>query len=79
LLSFVEGLMGLVFPKYLSDFVTDKVRKELGVDIRPERLVKGFEKKGDKVVIRLDNGDQVEADHVGEYLLDPFEAISNFL
>jgi len=59
-----SGLMGLAFPKFLSDYATKRVRQELGIDIRPERLVSKVNCNGEKVILTLDNNEQLEADHV---------------
>jgi programmed cell death 8 (apoptosis-inducing factor) len=76
-----SGIMALNFPKYLSDHTTETIKKgnfqqkrilthtEYGVhyDIRPERFVKDFTDSPDgKVVVRLDTGENIVADHVGE-------------
>ena len=59
------GLMGLAFPRYLSDYTTNRVRSELGYNILPEHTVKSVAKNQEgRVVVTLDNGQSIEADHV---------------
>lgn len=62
-----NGHMGLVFPKYLSNWTTNKITS-LGVRVKPNRTVKAIQADtpDDPSVIRLtlDNGEEVKADHV---------------
>jgi programmed cell death 8 (apoptosis-inducing factor) len=59
-----SGLMALALPQFLSDYVTERVRKEQGIKIHTGRLVSGIESSNGKVVVKLDNGEKLEADHV---------------
>lgn len=56
--------MANLFPKYLSDYVTDKLRNA-GVNIMTGRLVKEITHADGKVNIKLDNDTSVAADHLG--------------
>ncbi|XP_055004738.1 apoptosis-inducing factor 1, mitochondrial isoform X10 [Boleophthalmus pectinirostris] len=58
-----KGNMGKVLPEYLSNWTTEKVKKE-GVRIVPEALVKSVIFKDDKLEIRLKDGRQVKTDHI---------------
>jgi programmed cell death 8 (apoptosis-inducing factor) len=60
-----DGHMGLVFPKYLSQWTTEKV-SQLGVKVKSGRSVSSIvEGKNDSVVnVVLDNGEELPADHV---------------
>ena len=61
-----DGHMGLVFPKYLSQWTTEKV-SELGVKVKSGRSVISIEGKEDScscLKLILDNGQEISADHV---------------
>ena len=57
------GIMANLFPKYLSDYVTDKLRSA-GVDVVTGRMVKEISNTDGKVNIKLDNDQTVAADHL---------------
>ncbi|XP_072302561.1 apoptosis-inducing factor 1, mitochondrial isoform X3 [Eucyclogobius newberryi] len=58
-----KGNMGKVLPEYLSNWTTEKVKRE-GVKIVPEALVKSVAFKDDKLEILLKDGRQVKTDHI---------------
>ncbi|CAL8267189.1 unnamed protein product [Merluccius merluccius] len=58
-----KGNMGKVLPEYLSNWTTEKVKKE-GVKVLPEALVKSVSFKDDKVQIQLKDGRVVSTDHL---------------
>lgn len=60
-----DGHMGLVFPKYLSQWTTEKV-SQLGVKVKSGRSVNSIaEAKNDSAAnVVLDNGEELSADHV---------------
>ncbi|XP_022086812.1 apoptosis-inducing factor 1, mitochondrial-like [Acanthaster planci] len=60
-----KGNMGRVLPEYLSKWTTKKVKNE-GVNVIPNVFLKsaGFDKSEEKVVVRLNDGQQLPADHV---------------
>lgn len=58
--------MANLFPKYLSDAVTEKLRSA-GVDILTGRMVKEITQADGKVNIKLDNDSSVAADHLSAY------------
>ncbi|KAI3652944.1 hypothetical protein MP228_002369 [Amoeboaphelidium protococcarum] len=60
-----NGNMGLVLPKYLVKWTTEKVRAE-GVDVLPDVYIKGAKLINSKqqIEVELDNGKTVQADHV---------------
>lgn len=58
-----KGNMGKVLPEYLSNWTTEKVKRE-GVKVVSEALVKSVAFKDDKLVIKLKDGRQVETDHI---------------
>lgn len=66
-----DGHMGLVFPKYLSQWTTEKVTG-LGVNVKSGRSVVSITKNAEKAEeidtntlrLILDNGEEIEADHV---------------
>jgi len=58
------GLMALALPKFLSDYTTNLIRKELGINIHPGRMVSGIEPSNGRVAVKLDNGEKIEADHI---------------
>ena len=65
--SFFSGLLRLVLPAYLSDYVTTMVRSELGVSMYPETVVQNVSKDpSGRLVVTLNNGTNLEADHVGK-------------
>lgn len=72
--------MALAFPKYLSDYTTQRVQNgilfhkffrnnkyiELGISMKPGRLVQSITKSNNnKVLLTLDNQETIETDHVG--------------
>ncbi|KAK7164270.1 hypothetical protein R3I94_002860 [Phoxinus phoxinus] len=58
-----KGNMGKVLPEYLSNWTTEKVRKE-GVNVIPDALVKNVSYKNDKLEIKLKDGRVVKTDHI---------------
>ncbi|KAM7374117.1 hypothetical protein PAMP_006794 [Pampus punctatissimus] len=58
-----KGNMGKVLPEYLSNWTTEKVKKE-GVKIISEALVKSVTSKDDKLEIKLKDGRLVKTDHI---------------
>uniref|UniRef100_A0A8C2FD84 Apoptosis-inducing factor 1, mitochondrial-like n=1 Tax=Cyprinus carpio TaxID=7962 RepID=A0A8C2FD84_CYPCA len=58
-----KGNMGKVLPEYLSNWTTEKVRKE-GVNIIMDAIVKNVSYKNDKLEIKLKDGRLIETDHV---------------
>uniref|UniRef100_A0AAX7VXK8 Apoptosis-inducing factor 1, mitochondrial n=1 Tax=Astatotilapia calliptera TaxID=8154 RepID=A0AAX7VXK8_ASTCA len=58
-----KGNMGKVLPEYLSNWTTEKVKKE-GVKIISEALVKSVTCKDDKLEIHLKDGRLVKTDHI---------------
>ncbi|KAG7274145.1 hypothetical protein CRUP_011480, partial [Coryphaenoides rupestris] len=58
-----KGNMGKVLPEYLSNWTTEKVKKE-GVKVLAEALVKSVSFKDDKVQIKLKDGRVVCTDHL---------------
>lgn len=58
-----KGNMGKVLPEYLSNWTTEKVKKE-GVKVITEALVKSVNLKDDKLEIKLKDGRLVKTDHI---------------
>uniref|UniRef100_A0A8C1X9L6 Apoptosis-inducing factor 1, mitochondrial n=1 Tax=Cyprinus carpio TaxID=7962 RepID=A0A8C1X9L6_CYPCA len=58
-----KGNMGKVLPEYLSNWTTEKVRKE-GVSVITDAVVKNVSYKNDKLEIKLKDGRLIETDHV---------------
>lgn len=58
-----KGNMGKVLPEYLSNWTTEKVKKE-GVKVITEALVKSVTYKDDKLEIQLKDGRSVKTDHI---------------
>ncbi|KAM9333518.1 apoptosis-inducing factor 1, mitochondrial [Pholidichthys leucotaenia] len=58
-----KGNMGKVLPEYLSNWTTEKVKKE-GVKVISEALVKSVTLKDDKLEIQLKDGRLVRTDHI---------------
>ncbi|KAF9925039.1 Apoptosis-inducing factor 1, mitochondrial [Linnemannia zychae] len=58
-----EGNMGLVFPRYLSNWTTSQVEQE-GVDVKPKSRVASTKNVGEQVELTLESGEKVLADHV---------------
>ncbi|XP_068187972.1 apoptosis-inducing factor 1, mitochondrial isoform X14 [Antennarius striatus] len=58
-----KGNMGKVLPEYLSNWTTEKVKKE-GVKVVSEALVKSVTFKDDKLQIQLKDGRLVKTDHI---------------
>ncbi|XP_030637027.1 apoptosis-inducing factor 1, mitochondrial isoform X2 [Chanos chanos] len=58
-----KGNMGKVLPEYLSNWTTEKVRKE-GVNVMTDAVVKNVSYKDSKVHIRLKDGRVVKTDHI---------------
>ncbi|XP_069556630.1 apoptosis-inducing factor 1, mitochondrial isoform X1 [Brachyistius frenatus] len=58
-----KGNMGKVLPEYLSNWTTEKVKRE-GVKIISEALVKSVTCKDDKLEIQLKDGRSVTTDHI---------------
>ncbi|XP_041863496.1 apoptosis-inducing factor 1, mitochondrial isoform X13 [Melanotaenia boesemani] len=58
-----KGNMGKVLPEYLSNWTTEKVKRE-GVKVITESLVKSVTYKDDKLEIHLKDGRLVKTDHI---------------
>ncbi|XP_061224947.1 apoptosis-inducing factor 1, mitochondrial isoform X2 [Neopsephotus bourkii] len=58
-----NGNMGKVLPEYLSNWTTEKVRRE-GVNVMPNAVVKSVSVSGGRLVIKLKDGRKVETDHI---------------
>ncbi|XP_038563862.1 apoptosis-inducing factor 1, mitochondrial isoform X12 [Micropterus salmoides] len=58
-----KGNMGKVLPEYLSNWTTEKVKRE-GVKVITEALVKSVTCKDDKLEIQLKDGRLVKTDHI---------------
>ncbi|XP_034034648.1 apoptosis-inducing factor 1, mitochondrial isoform X2 [Thalassophryne amazonica] len=58
-----KGNMGKVLPEYLSNWTTEKVKKE-GVKVITEALVKSVTCKDNKLEIHLKDGRTVKTDHI---------------
>ncbi|XP_044077424.1 apoptosis-inducing factor 1, mitochondrial isoform X2 [Siniperca chuatsi] len=58
-----KGNMGKVLPEYLSNWTTEKVKRE-GVKVISEALVKSVTCKDDKLEIQLKDGRLVKTDHI---------------
>ncbi|XP_004076557.1 apoptosis-inducing factor 1, mitochondrial isoform X2 [Oryzias latipes] len=58
-----KGNMGKVLPEYLSNWTTEKVKKE-GVKVLTEALVKSVSCKDDQLEIKLKDGRVVTTDHI---------------
>uniref|UniRef100_A0A8C2SZ49 Apoptosis-inducing factor 1, mitochondrial n=1 Tax=Coturnix japonica TaxID=93934 RepID=A0A8C2SZ49_COTJA len=58
-----NGNMGKVLPEYLSNWTTEKVRRE-GVNVMPNAVVKSVSVSGNRLLIKLKDGRKVETDHI---------------
>ncbi|XP_076847192.1 apoptosis-inducing factor 1, mitochondrial isoform X3 [Brachyhypopomus gauderio] len=58
-----KGNMGKVLPEYLSNWTTEKVKKE-GVTVLTDAVVKRVSFEDDKVQIKLKDGRVVKTDHI---------------
>ncbi|XP_043095403.1 apoptosis-inducing factor 1, mitochondrial isoform X1 [Puntigrus tetrazona] len=58
-----KGNMGKVLPEYLSNWTTEKVRKE-GVSVITDAVVKNVNYKNDKLEIKLKDGRLIKTDHI---------------
>lgn len=58
-----DGNMGRVLPKYLTEWTTNKVRKE-GVNVIPNSTVEHVSFKDNQVNLRLNSGEELQADRV---------------
>ncbi|KAI1234630.1 hypothetical protein IHE44_0003002 [Lamprotornis superbus] len=58
-----KGNMGKVLPEYLSNWTTEKVRRE-GVNVLPNAVVKSVSVSGKRLLIKLKDGRKVETDHI---------------
>ncbi|KAM6253413.1 apoptosis-inducing factor 1, mitochondrial isoform 1-T1 [Porphyrio hochstetteri] len=58
-----NGNMGKVLPEYLSNWTTEKVRRE-GVNVLPNAVVKSVSVSGSRLMIKLKDGRKVETDHI---------------
>lgn len=58
-----DGNMGRVLPKYLTEWTTNKVRKE-GVNVIPNSTVEHVSFQENQVQLRLNHGEEVKADQV---------------
>jgi programmed cell death 8 (apoptosis-inducing factor) len=55
-----DGNLGLILPRYLSEWTTSKVRAE-GVTVKPKTQVSSASVVEDRVQLNLSNGETVEA------------------
>lgn len=58
-----DGNMGRVLPKYLTEWTTNKVRKE-GVNVIPNSTVEHVSFKDNQVNLRLNSGEELQTDRV---------------
>ncbi|XP_073696512.1 apoptosis-inducing factor 1, mitochondrial isoform X2 [Garra rufa] len=58
-----KGNMGKVLPEYLSNWTTEKVRRE-GVNVITDAVVKNVSYKNDKLEIKLKDGRLIKTDHI---------------
>ncbi|XP_077165299.1 apoptosis-inducing factor 1, mitochondrial [Paroedura picta] len=58
-----NGNMGKVLPEYLSNWTTNKVRRE-GVNVMPNAVVKSVSVSENRLLIKLKDGRKVETDHI---------------
>lgn len=58
-----KGNMGKVLPEYLSNWTTEKVRKE-GARVITDAVVKNVSLKNDKLEIKLKDGQLIMTDHI---------------
>ncbi|XP_064422750.1 apoptosis-inducing factor 1, mitochondrial isoform X2 [Latimeria chalumnae] len=58
-----NGNMGKVLPEYLSNWTTEKVKRE-GVNVMPNSVVKSVTYEDDKIIISLKDGRMVKTDHI---------------
>nr|XP_048719161.1 apoptosis-inducing factor 1, mitochondrial isoform X4 [Caretta caretta] len=58
-----NGNMGKVLPEYLSNWTTEKVKRE-GVNVMPNAVVKSVSVCGNQLIIKLKDGRKVETDHI---------------
>ncbi|XP_043560419.1 apoptosis-inducing factor 1, mitochondrial [Chiloscyllium plagiosum] len=58
-----KGNMGKILPEYLSNWTTEKVRKE-GVNVMPNTVVKSAKYQDNKVILKLKDGQIIKTDHV---------------
>lgn len=58
-----DGNMGKVLPKYLTEWTTNKVRKE-GVDVKPNSTVEHVSFSDGQINLRLNSGDEIKTDHI---------------
>ncbi|XP_043347788.1 apoptosis-inducing factor 1, mitochondrial isoform X9 [Dermochelys coriacea] len=58
-----NGNMGKVLPEYLSNWTTEKVKRE-GVNVMPNAVVKSVSVCGNRLIIKLKDGRKVETDHI---------------
>ncbi|KAF4795352.1 Apoptosis-inducing factor 1, mitochondrial [Turdus rufiventris] len=58
-----KGNMGKILPEYLSNWTTEKVRRE-GVNVLPNAVVKSVSVSGNRLLIKLKDGRKVETDHI---------------
>lgn len=58
-----KGNMGKILPEYLSNWTTEKVRKE-GVRVITDAVVKNVSYKNGKVAIKLKDGRTIQTDHL---------------
>ncbi|XP_065834514.1 apoptosis-inducing factor 1, mitochondrial-like isoform X2 [Oscarella lobularis] len=57
------GNMGLVFPKYLSNWTTNQVKKE-GVDVLSDSTVSSITSKDGRILLKTSKNKEILADHV---------------
>jgi programmed cell death 8 (apoptosis-inducing factor) len=58
-----KGHLTKILPAYLSDWVCGKV-KDIGVNVRAGESIKSVRDDGDSVVLTMNGGDEIKADHV---------------
>ncbi|XP_051791295.1 apoptosis-inducing factor 1, mitochondrial isoform X1 [Erpetoichthys calabaricus] len=57
------GNMGKILPEYLSNWTTEKVKKE-GVNVMPDSVVKSVNYENGRLSIKLKDGRMVKTDHI---------------
>ncbi|XP_071445556.1 apoptosis-inducing factor 1, mitochondrial [Hetaerina americana] len=58
-----KGNMGKILPKYLSDWTTDKIRKE-GVKVIPEAFLESINFESNSLMLSLSNGKKMKTDQL---------------
>jgi NADPH-dependent 2,4-dienoyl-CoA reductase/sulfur reductase-like enzyme len=64
IMAYLEESIGIrVYPRDLSEYVTSYFRKK-NVEVHPKFEIQGVEKRGEKLVMRAKDGQEIEVDHV---------------